>query len=272
MEVSPSGYYAWKARQKQPSKLRSLVTEQTIVQEMKSFRQKHRFTPGIRQFHAYLQAKQLRVGIRRLRHVLRSNGFIGYKRRSRVKTTDSNHRLAVYPNLLSREFQSGEVNRAWVSDITYLPTQEGFVYLASIIDLGSRRLLGWALDTSMPVELVQHAFEQALKARGRTSLPGTIMHSDQGSQYCSQTFQNCIRAAQMRTSMSRKGECWDNAVAESFWNTVKREVLGARKRFLSISEAIEQTESWISYYNAERPHSAIRMMAPLVYEAQLSKR
>ena len=153
LEVSPSGYYAWKARQKQPSKLRSLVTEQTIVQEMKSFRQKHRFTPGIRQFHAYLQAKQLRVGIRRLRHVLRSNGFIGYKRRSRVKTTDSNHRLAVYPNLLSREFQSGEINRAWVSDITYLPTQEGFVYLASIIDLGSRRLLGWALDTSMPVEL-----------------------------------------------------------------------------------------------------------------------
>lgn len=122
------------------------MTEQTIVQEMKSFRQKHRFTPGIRQFHAYLQAKQLRVGIRRLRHVLRSNGFIGYKRRSRVKTTDSNHRLAVYPNLLSREFQSGEINRAWVSDITYLPTQEGFVYLASIIDLGSRRLLGWALD------------------------------------------------------------------------------------------------------------------------------
>ena len=272
LEVSPSGYYAWKARQKQPSKLRSLVTEQTIVQEMKSFRQKHRFTPGIRQFHAYLQAKQLRVGIRRLRHVLRSNGFIGYKRRSRVKTTDSNHRLAVYPNLLSREFQSGEINRAWVSDITYLPTQEGFVYLASIIDLGSRRLLGWALDTSMPVELVQHAFEQALKARGRTSLPGTIMHSDQGSQYCSQTFQNCIRAAQMRTSMSRKGECWDNAVAESFWNTVKREVLGARKHFLSISEAIEQTESWISYYNAQRPHSAIRMMAPLAYEAQLSKR
>ena len=97
--------------------------------------------------------------------------------------------------------------------------------------------------TDKPEEAIK-AFEQALKARGRTSLPGTIMHSDQGSQYCSQTFQNCIRAAQMRTSMSRKGECWDNAVAESFWNTIKREVLGARKRFLSISEAIEQTESW----------------------------
>ena len=239
---------------------------------MKSFRQKHRFTPGIRQFHAYLQAKQLKVGIRRLRHVLRTNGFIGYKRRTRVKTTDSNHRLAVYPNLLSREFQSGELNRTWVSDITYLPTQEGFVYLASIIDLGSRRLLGWALDTSMPVELVQRAFKQALEARGKQCLPGTIMHSDQGSQYCSHAFQNCVRAAQMRTSMSRKGECWDNAVAESFWNTVKREVLGARKRFESISEAIEQTESWISYYNAERPHSAIHMMTPLAYEAQLSKR
>ena len=134
-----------------------------------------------------------------------------------MKTTDSNHRLAVYPNLLSREFQSGEINRAWVSDITYLPTQEGFVYLASINDLGSRRLLGWALDTSMPVELVQRAFKQALEARGKQCLPGTIMQ-DQGSQYCSHAIQNCVRAAQMRTSMSR-GECWDNAVAESFWYT-----------------------------------------------------
>ena len=272
LEVSPSGYYAWKARQKRPAKSRSLVTEQTIIQEMKAFRQKHRFTPGIRQFHAYLQAKLLRVGIRRLRDVLRSKGFIGYRRRTRVKTTDSNHCLAVHPNLLSREFQSGEINRAWVSDITYLPTQEGFVYLASIIDLGSRRLLGWALDTSMPVDLVQRALDQALKTRGKERLPGTILHSDQGSQYCSHVFQNRVRAAQMRTSMSRKGECWDNAVAESFWNTVKREVLGARKRFLSISEAIEQTENWISYYNAERPHSAIRMMASLAYEAQLSNR
>ena len=199
---------------------------------MKSFRQKHRFTPGIRQFHAYLQAKQLKVGIRRLRHVLRTNGFIGYKRRTRVKTTNSNHRLAVYPNLLSREFQSGEISRAWVSDITYLPTQEGFVYLASIIDLGSRRLLGWALDTSMPVELVQRAFKQALEARGKQCLPGTIMHSDQGSQYCSHAFQNCVRAAQMRTSMSRKGECWDNAVAESFWNTKFWEPGNALKAFL----------------------------------------
>ena len=155
MEVSPSGYYAWKARQKRPPKSRSLVTEQTIVQEMKGFRQRYRFTPGIQQFHAYLQGKQLRVGIRRLCYVLRGNGFIGYKRRTRVKTTDSNHRLTVYPNLPSRVFQSGEINRTWVSDITYLPTQEGFVYLASIIDLGSRRLLGWALDTSM----VERAFE-----------------------------------------------------------------------------------------------------------------
>ncbi len=239
---------------------------------MKSFRQKHRFTPGIRQFHAYLQAKQLRVGLKRLRRVLRGNGFIGYKRRTRIKTTDSNHRLTVYPNLLSREFQSGELDRAWVSDITYLPTQEGFVYLAGIIDLGSRRLLGWSLDTSMTVELVQRAFKQALKTRGKQCIAGAIFHSDQGSQYCSHTFQNTLRAAQMRTSMSRKGECWDNAVAESFWNTVKREVLGARKRFLSISEAIEQTENWISYYNAERPHSAIRMTAPLAYEARLTHR
>lgn len=272
MEVSTSGFYAWKARQNKPNKSRALVTEKTILDEMKSFRKKHHFTPGVRQFHAYLQSKQLKVGLKRLRRVLRGNGFIGYKRRCRVKTTDSNHRLAVYPNLLNREFQSGEIDRAWVSDITYLPTQEGFVYLASIIDVGSRCLLGWAMDTSMTVELVQKAFKRALDICGKRCIPGAVFHSDQGSQYCSHAFQNTLRAAQMRTSMSRKGECWDNAVAESFWNTVKREVLGARRRFLSISEAIESTEEWISYYNTQRPHSAIRMMAPLAYEAQLSNR
>ena len=159
---------------------------------MKAFRQKHRFTPGIRQFHAYLQAKLLRVGIRRLRDVLRSKGFIGYRRRTRVKTTDSNHCLAVHPNLLSREFQSGEINRAWVSDITYLPTQEGFVYLASIIDLGSRRLLGWALDTSMPVDLVQRALDQALKTRGKERLPGTSAWN-----VCLERF--CIRIKAVNT-------------------------------------------------------------------------
>lgn len=110
--------------------------------------QKYSVTLVSRQFHAYLQAKQLRIGLKRLHCVLRGNGFIGYERRTRIKTTDSNYRLTVYPNLLSQMFQNGELDRAWVSDITYLLTQEGFVYLASIIGLGSRRLLGWSLIKS----------------------------------------------------------------------------------------------------------------------------
>ncbi len=272
MDVSRSGFYAWKARQGKSQPCRLLVSDKSIIREMKAFRKKHRFTPGVRQFHAYLKARQLHVGLKRLRRVLRHNGFIGYKRRSRVKTTDSNHRLGVFPNLLNRQFNAGVINRAWCSDITYLPTNEGFAYLVSIIDLGSRRLVGWALGTSMTVELVKRAFKMALKTRGCRSLPGAIFHSDQGSQYCSHAFQQCLREAQMRTSMSRKGECWDNAVAESFWNTVKREVLGARRRFTSILEAINLTQDWILYYNAERPHSALRMLSPLAYEAQLTIR
>lgn len=272
LEVSRSGFYAWKSRQSKPYSSRLLVSDKSIVREMKNFRKKHRFTPGVRQFHAYLKSRQLHVGLKRLRRVLRHNGFIGYKRRSRVKTTDSNHRLTVFPNLLNREFNTGAINRAWCSDITYLPTNEGFAYLVSILDLGSRRLVGWALGTSMTVELVKRAFKMALKTRGRRVLPGAIFHSDQGSQYCAHAFQECLREAQMRTSMSRKGECWDNAVAESFWNTVKREVLGARRRFTSILEAINQTQDWIMYYNTERPHSALRMLSPLAYEAQLTTR
>ena len=112
----------------------------------------------------------------------------------------------------------------------------------------------------------------ALRTRGRRVLPDAIFHSDQGSQYCAHSFQECLREAQMRTSMSRKGECWDNAFAESFWNTVKREVLGTRRRFTSILEAINQTQDWIKYYNSERPHSALRMLSLLAYEAQLTTR
>ncbi len=167
MDVSVSGYYKWKAglRQEAPPRVRKLVPEQVIINEMYQFRKKHRFTPGVRQFHAYLRTRGLAVTVKRLRPLLRSNGFIGYRRRCRVKTTDSGHNMSTYPNVLKREFHSGQLNKARCSDITYLPTLEGFVYLLCNIDIGSRRLIGWPLDTTMTVISAEGAYDGILQSR-----------------------------------------------------------------------------------------------------------
>ena len=148
LEVSSSGYFKWKhlnaCSVQTASNKRGLVSNETVLDEMHRFRQKHRFTPGIQQFHAFLRNKGLSISKKRLRAVLRNSSFIGYRRRCRVKTTDSNHQLKIYPNLLERQFNSGQADKVWCADITYLPTQEGFVYFASVIDVGTRRLIGWA--------------------------------------------------------------------------------------------------------------------------------
>ena len=244
------------------------MSDERILTEVKAYKMRLHFTPGIRQLHALLHNRQIPVGMKRLRRLLRSNGIIGYRKRCRIKTTDSSHRMAVAPNRLQRRFKSGRVNAAWCGDITYLPTAEGFVYLASVIDIGSRRLIGWAMDTNMRTSLVCRALGMAIRNRG-ASLNGTIFHTDRGSQYCSQSFQRLLESHGMLSSMSGLGQCWDNAVGESLWNILKKEVMGARQRFRSIPEAIRETREWIQYYNLERPHSAIAMRSPMAYEAGL---
>lgn len=228
------------------------------------------YTPGYRQMHALMQRRGIKVGTKRLRRVLRFNGIIGYRFFKRtVKTTDSSHTLPVYPNLLERNFVPGVLNRAWVSDITYLPTTEGWAFLATIMDLGSRRILGWAIDTSMTVSLVLKAFNMAVEIRGESAVAGTIMHSDRGTQYCCRSFQNRLRELDMLCSMSDVGQCWDNAPGESIWSSLKRETLIGRKRFDSYVEAVETVSNWINVYNTKRPHSTINMMSPFDYETQL---
>ena len=270
LEVSVSGYHGWVKRQTAPAPKKKIVSPETILGQAKIIREEMGYTPGYRQMHALMQHRGVKVGVKRLRAVLRFNGIIGYRFFKRtVTTTDSNHTMPVYPNLLKRAFTPGVLNRAWVSDITYLPTPEGWAFLATIMDLGSRRILGWAIDTSMTVSLVLKALNMAVETRGEKAVAGTIMHSDRGTQYCSRSFQNRLRELDMLCSMSDVGQCWDNAPGEAIWSSLKRETLIGRKRFDSYVDAVETVIRWINIYNTKRPHSTINMMSPLDYEAQL---
>ena len=233
------------------------------------------YTPGYRQLHALLRRCGIHVGLKRLQRTLREHGYIGYRHHRRpYKTTDSNHRLTVYPNLLNRNFVPGELNRAWVSDITYLPTPAGASFLATFMDLGSRRILGWAIDTTMSTQLVLRAFNMAVRIRNAEciSLDGTIVHSDRGTQYCSKLFQSRLNELNMRSSMSEVGQCWNNAPGEAICSSLKREKLIGRRMFSSHEAAAREVTHWINIYNQLRPHSAIGMQISLEYDRSLKSR
>ncbi len=180
-----------------------------------------------------------------------------------VKTTDSDHHLARFPNLIQRRFDEFGVNEAWCGDITYIPTEEGWLYLASVIDLKTRRLVGYCFSTRMSSDIVIKALEMAIKAEKPAR--GCIFHSDQGSQYCSNAFQTVLNKNGFRCSMSERGQCWDNALAEALWATLKRECLPWNECFSSRLEAEREIVCWIRYYNGKRPHSKLGGKSPMTY-------
>lgn len=208
--LTSSGYYAWLAsskteRQQENEKLIPLVRE--ISRESDR-------TYGERRIAQALSARGIPCGRVRAATLMRLAG-VSVKRKKRFKvTTDSKHNLPVAPNLLNRDFEVAEPNRVWISDITYVWTREGWLYLAAVLDLFSRQVVGWAISKRMTKELVMDAFKMALWRRRPGS--GLVYHSDRGSQYCSDAFQQLLEASGAISSMSRKGDCWDNAVAESF--------------------------------------------------------
>ena len=181
-------------------------------------------------------------------------------------TTNSKHNLPVAENLLNREFTANRPNQKWVSDITYIPTDEGWLYLAGILDLHGRALIGWAMDSRMKKELVMDAFNQAI---GRSGHPkGVLIHSDRGSQYCSNEYQQLLRQHQFICSMSRKGNCWDNAPMESFWGKLKQEWLNG-KHFRTRDEAKAAVFYYIEvFYNRQRRHSINDYLSPSDYCAK----
>jgi len=206
-----------------------------------------------------------RVNHKRVERLMRDAGLEGHRPRRRRSLTKADERAAPLPDLVGRLFNPDQLDHTWVSDITFVPTDEGWLYLATVIDLASRRLLGWSMGDRHDASLVTAAVLAAVAARGRTRMPGTILHSDRGSEYTSQTFRDTCQRLGLRQSAGRTGSCLDNAVAESFFATLKVEHLD-RFHWTTRTQARMAIFAWVHRYNARRRHSTIGLIAPLEWE------
>lgn len=255
--VSRSGYYGCRQRAKLAPKA-CLVSTQLKAEFAASGK-----VYGSRRLSAVLCAQGLRTGRHRVRRLMREHGLRALWRRKFVHTTDSGHALPVSANVLARRFNPSGPNQAWVSDITYIRTRSGWLYLAVVLDLYARKVVGWAMAPTMHAELVCAALQLAIAQRQPT--PGLIVHSDRGSQYASALHQALLARHSLVGSMSRKGNCWDNAPTESFWGHLKVAcVLG--QRFATREQARTAILNWMAFYNHSRLHSALGYLSPMQYE------
>ena len=265
LDVAPAGYYAW-CKRSSPC-LRAIADERLLL----NIRVSHRAsdgTYGAPRVLRDLRDEGLRVGQKRVARLMRRNRLVGRPPRTFVRTTDSHHPYPTAPNLLQRQFDVNglAIDRVWVSDITYVPTHQGWLYLAVVLDLASRRVVGWAMRNSLEAELALSALRMALAAR--QPAPGLIHHSDRGVQYASDAYRGLLAAHQIQPSMSRIGDCWDNAVAESFFATLELELI-ARRTWRTHTEARQAIFAYIeTWYNRKRRHSTLNYLSPVQYEHQ----
>ena len=266
LKVSRSGYYAWRGR---PASERD-AENRRLLDRIRIVYKKSRKTYGSPRVHSQLVLDGEKCSRGRVERLMSANGIRAKGRRKFVATTDSKHDLPVAENLLDREFSVEEPNRVWISDITYIPTDEGWLYLAGVLDLCSRTAVGWSMSESLERHLVMDALEMAHRRRkpGR----GLIHHSDRGSQYASHDYRKLLSDYGMQMSMSRKGNCWDNAVMESFFGTLKKELVHHR-RYRSREEARREIFEFIEvFYNRQRLHSSLGYLPPLEYENLIAAR
>lgn len=267
LEVSRSGFYAWAGRE--PSQRAKDDAE--LAAEIVEIFEESRGTYGSPRVHAELDARDFRVGRKRVERHMREQGLVGRRKPKFRRTTDSNHREPIAPNVVDRNFEVDEPDRVWVADITYIWTLQGWMYLAVVIDLFSRRVVGWSMAEHMRVDLVLDALAAALGKRA-PSQGGLVFHSDRGSQYAAKAYRAALDAAGIECSMSRRGNCWDNAVAESFFATLKTELVHDVV-FTTRTVAKTTIAEWIEiFYNGKRRHSSIGYLAPAEYERQYYER
>ena len=260
LEVSRGGYYAWRSRGLSD---RSRYDER-LVEDIALIQEQSKYRYGSPRVTKALERRGYGVGHNRVARLMRENGLGARRRRRFRSTTDSNHSLFVAENLLNRDFDVAEVNRVWVSDLSYIATAEGWLYLCVILDLCSRKVVGWSMSRRMKTDLVLQAFMMACLRR-RPAV-GLIFHSDRGSQYCSDAFRDRIKRYRFHQSMSRKGDPWDNAVAESFLKTLKSELCG-HSAFPTRKEARSAIFEYIEiFYNRTRLHSTLGYFSPVEYE------
>jgi putative transposase len=265
LSVSRSGLNA--ARGRAPSK-RSL-DDKELVEEMRGRHHRHRGRYGRRRMTPEISAALGHtVNHKRIGRLMREHGLQSHKRRRfRVVTTDSKHAHPVVPNVLGRDFEALAPNRKWLADLTYVPTEEGWLYVALVLDLYARKLVGWAMSETMPQELTLRALELALSWRDPDA--GLVHHSDRGSQYAARDYTSKLTARGITVSMSRKGDCWDNAPMESVNGTLKVECVHD-EHFETREQARLAIVEYIGYYNTERRHSSLGNIAPAEFERRWS--
>lgn len=261
LEVSASGYYKWREEERSPRE----ADDERLIDLIRVLHAESYGTYGVRRIVSGLKQQGILVNVKRIRRLMRQIGLKGKGEPKRfVVTTDSNHTNPVAENHLARRFTVDQPNRVWVADITYIWTEEGWLYLAVVIDLFSRMVVGWATGAKITASLVCLALQKAVSRRQPP--PGLLLHSDRGVQYTSEQYRQLVKPLGVVQSMSRRGNCWDNAVAESFFRSLKVEVIKGCK-FHSRIEAERRIYDYIEgFYNTRRAHSFLLYKAPVDWE------
>lgn len=258
--VSRSGYYAWKERPPAPR----AGADALLAVEVVAAHKRSRATYGSPRVHAELKSSGVRVGKKRVERLMREQGLQARRKRRFRRTTDSNHPNPVAPNILARQFEPGAPNRVWVTDVTYVWTEEGWLYLAVMLDLFARKVVGWSTSTVNDTALALTALEAAFKSRQPPR--GLLHHSDRGSPYASDGYRAALRRKGVVASMSRTGDCWDNSVAESFFATIKAELIDG-VHFSTRAAAVAAIADYIErFYNPQRRHSHLGFISPIEFE------
>jgi transposase InsO family protein len=263
--VSVSGFHQHRARRRKIAGRRHL-SDEALVAHIRAVYEEHRGAYGWPRIWRQLQKGGIRVGKLRVQRLMQQQGIRARgKRRFRIATTDSRHDLPIAPNLLNRNFTVAAPNLAWSGDITYIPTEEGWLFLAVVIDLFSRRVVGWSMQTDVGRNLAIDALEMAWFQRRAQGTTGLIFHSDRGSQYASHEFRGVLKEHGIQASMSRKGNCWDNAPTETLFGSLKVERLHGQ-RFVTIRQAKDEAVAWLLWYNKQRMHSTLNYVSPVEFE------
>ena len=267
LQVSASGYFEhWRRKgQLQSNKpgAPKRLSDEALLVHIQALAARVKGEYGWPRMHKALVASGVRVGKERVRKLMKHHGIRARGKKKFVITTDSKHHLPIAQNLLARNFKPAAPNQVWSSDITTIATDEGWLYLTGVIDLFSRQVVGWSMTDHMHASSVTDALRMAWFRRRPE--PGLVFHSDRGSQYCSDEFQTALKAYGMKSSMSRKGNCWDNAPTESLWGRLKVGRLHGR-RFATRREAKDEVMNWLMFYNHERLHSTLGYVSPMAYE------
>ena len=268
--VSVAGYHEHMARRLTIA-LRRHLSDEALLVHIRAVFAAHRGAYGWPRIWRQLRADGVRVGKLRVQQLMQQHGIRARgKRRFRV-TTDSRHGLPIAPNLLNRNFTVPAPNRVWAGDMTYIQTEEGWLFLAVVLDLFSRRIVGWSLREDMRSELAVDALRMAWLQRSPDRKTELIFHSDRGSQYASYDFNQVLNECAIQPSMSRKGDCWDNACSETLFASLKVERLHGQ-RFQTIRQAKDETLDWLLWYNRTRLHSTLKYVSPMQFEQQWQDR